>query len=70
MKKKELKNLAQKIAQCEIIIQTSDDKKAILKAQDMIMELSGHVESFEDISAIDEMVQEILEKNLDKNKIF
>ena len=60
MKKKELKNLAQKIAKYEQIIQTSDDKTIILKAQDAIMELSGRVESLEDIVIIDEMVQDIL----------
>ena len=32
------------------------------------MELSGRVESLEDIAAIDEMVQEILEKSLEKEK--
>ena len=37
MKKKEIKNLAQKIAKCERIIQTSDDKKAIAQAEDEIM---------------------------------
>lgn len=34
MKKKELKNLAKKIAEAEYIIQNSDDAKAIAKAQD------------------------------------
>jgi hypothetical protein len=35
-------------------------------AQDKIMELSGKVETLDDIAAIDEMVQEILEKHLEK----
>lgn len=56
MKKKELKALASKIAKCELVIQTSTDKSAITKAQDEIMELSGRVESLDDIVAIDEMV--------------
>lgn len=65
MKKKELKNLAKKIADAEYIIQTSDDKKAVAKAQDSIMELSGKVNSVEDMLALDEFVQELLEeKNL------
>ena len=34
MKKKELKNLAKKIADAEYIIQNSDDAKAVAKAQD------------------------------------
>ena len=63
MKKKELKNLAQKIAKAEMIIQTSDDAKAVAKAERDIMELSGHVDTIEDMVIIDEMVQDILEKN-------
>ena len=67
MKKKEQKALAQKIAKYELIIQTSDNKKRIHDAQDKIMDLSGRVETLDDIAAIDEMVQEILEKYLEKN---
>ena len=66
MKKKEQKALAQKIAKYELIVQTSDDKKKVRDAQDKIMELSGKVETLDDIAAIDEMVQEILEKYLEK----
>ena len=66
MKKKEQKALAQKIAKYELIIQTSDDKKRIQDGQDKIMDLSGRVETRDDIAAIDEMVQEILEKYLEK----
>ena len=60
MKKKELKNLAKKIADAEYIIQNSDDAKAVAKAQDMILELSGKAMSLEDMMIIDELVQEIL----------
>ena len=70
MKTKELKNLAKKIANAELIVQTSDDPQAIHKAQNQIMELSSHVHSLDDITTIDEMVQEILGKILDKYKIF
>ena len=66
MKKKEQKALAQKIAKYELIIQTSQDKKQVRDAQDKIIELSGKVESLDDIAAIDKMVQEILEKHLEK----
>jgi short-subunit dehydrogenase involved in D-alanine esterification of teichoic acids len=66
MKKKEQKALAQKIAKYELIIQTSTDKKQVRDAQDKILELSGKVETLDDIAAIDEMVQEILEKHLEK----
>ena len=65
MKKKEQKALAQKIAKYELIVQTSDDKKRVREAQDKIIELSGKVETLDDIAAIDEMVQEILEKYLE-----
>ena len=64
MKKKEQKALAQKIAKYELIIQTSTDKKQVRDAQDKILELSGKVETLDDIAAIDEMIQEILEKHL------
>ena len=66
MKTKELKNLAKKIANAELIVQTSDDPQAIHKAQNQIMELSSYVHSLDDITTIDEMVQEILGKILDK----
>ena len=64
MKKKELKNLAEKIAKYEKIVQTSNDKNAVRKAEEEIMKLSSHVDSFEDMVAIDELVIEfLLEKN-------
>lgn len=62
MKAKELKNIAKQIAKYEFIIQTSDDKKAIRDAQMKVMELSGRVERLEDMVAIDEYVQEFLQK--------
>ena len=64
MKKKELQNLAKKIAKWEIIIQTSDDPSERQKAQNEIMHLSSMVHDFEEIDSLDEMVQEILNKNL------
>ena len=62
MKAKELKNLAKKIAKLELIIQNSDDKKAIRDAEDQIMKLSGCVDRIEDMVAIDELVQEYIEE--------
>ena len=70
MKQKELKALAKKIAECELIIQTSDDKKAVARAQDAIMKLSGCVDSLTDIVIIDELVQEYMKNYLDKKKSF
>jgi phage shock protein A len=63
MKQKEIKNLAQKIAKYERIVQTSDDKKMIRQAQEKIMELTNSVTSLDDMVAIDEAVMELLEKN-------
>ena len=63
MKKKELKNLAAKIAKNEKIIQTSEDKKAVHQAEEEIMRLSSSVHSLEDMVAIDELVMDLLEKN-------
>ena len=63
MKKKELKNLAAKIAKCERIIQTSFDKKEVRQAEEEIMRLSSSVDRLEDMVAIDELVMELLEKN-------
>ena len=62
MKKKELKSLAEKIAKCEYVIQNSNDNDAVQAAQSEIMRLSSRVHDFQDLDAIDEMVQEILEK--------
>ena len=63
MKQKEIKNLAQKIAKYERIIQTSDDKKLVRQAEEEIMRLSSSVDSLDDMVAIDELVMELLEKN-------
>lgn len=63
MKKKELKELAKKIAKYELTLQSSDDPKVIKAAQDEIMKLSSHVESLDDITLIDEYVQEEISKN-------
>ena len=64
MKKKELKNLAKRIADAEFVIQTSSDKDEINQAKKTIMELSNHAIELEDIIALDEMVQDILTQKL------
>lgn len=63
MKNKERKNLAVKIAKCERILQTSDDKIEKKRAEEEIFRLSSAVRSMEDMMVIDEMVMEMLEKN-------
>lgn len=62
MKRKELKNLAEKIAKQEYIIQTSNDNVAVQAAQEEIMRISSRVHDFQDIDLIDEMVQDLLSK--------
>lgn len=60
MKRKELKEIAKKIAKAERIIADSSDHSVIRKAQDEIMELSGKLLSMEDMIAVDELVQDLL----------
>lgn len=62
MKKKELKRIAEKLAKAEYIVQTSDDPKAVKRAQQDIMDLCGDVHDLDDIAKVDELVQEILSK--------
>lgn len=56
MKKKELKNLATKIAKYEKIIQSTQDAKEKRKAEEEIMKLSTSIQSVEDMMQIDELV--------------
>ena len=63
MTKKELKNLAKQIAECERVIQTSEDKDERRQAEERIMKITRTVRNFEDLSKIDELAMKILEKN-------
>ena len=63
MKKKELKNLAAKLAGYEKIIQTSDNKEEVRKAEEEIMKVTRKIESFEDLMELDELIMKLLEKN-------
>lgn len=62
MKRKELRNLAEKIAKCEYVIQNSPLEGSRAAARAEIMRLSGQVKDFQDIDILDEMIQEILSK--------
>lgn len=63
MKHKEIKNLAKKIAEQELILQNpSSSDLDRQKAESEIERLSSRVESFEDMDMLDEIIQEILEK--------
>lgn len=60
MNKVEIKNLAEKIANLEKIIITTDNKKERNSAMDEILLLSDGITSLEDMEAIDEEIQKIL----------
>lgn len=62
MKKKDLKNLANKIAQCELQLQRTTDSKEYQELQTEIMRLSEQVETMDEMLFVDQMVQEILKK--------
>ena len=63
MKRKEIQQLAKKIAKLELIIQNSDDKNEVHRAEEEVMRISANIRSLADMEAIDEAVQEILSKN-------
>ena len=57
MKKKELIKIAKQIAKAEQIISNPDSNKTdVYKAKNLIYELTGHLESMEEMSEVDEMV--------------
>ena len=63
MKKKELRKLAQRLANCERIIGDSASTPAqVAKAKDEIMSISGSLTPF-DMMIVDEITQEILENS-------
>lgn len=62
MKRKELKNLAEKIAKLELIIQSSNNKEEIEKAQEGILKLAHRVSSLEDMIILDDLIQELITK--------
>ena len=63
MKKKELMNIAKKIAAAETILSTSADKAERDKAKQDILILSSKVTNLTDMCMLDDMVQDILSKS-------
>ena len=61
MKKKELKNLAKKIAKYEKVIQTTDDMNKKAEAEQAIMKLSSQVTHFEEMFELDELIMSYME---------
>ena len=62
MKKKELKNLAKKIAVIEHKLQNTTNKEEQKQLQNAIIQLSNKIDSLEDMFALDELVQDFLSK--------
>ena len=62
MKKKQLRKLAQEIALREELMSQTDDESEKQELRDQIMDLCSKISGFEEMTLIDEMVQEILEK--------
>lgn len=63
MKEKERKNFAKKIAKAELAMRNATDLEEKGRLEVEIMSLCSKVKNFEDLAAIDELVQEILNEN-------
>ena len=62
MTKKQRKRLAQQLAELEHIIQTSADRNEVRDAQERMMQMQEAADmNTEDMCAVDEMVQDILQ---------
>lgn len=61
MKRKELKNIAKRIAECELIIQQNKDEASVEQAKLEILKLSNKITIF-DLDLLDELVMENLIK--------
>lgn len=62
MTKKEIKNIAKRIANAEQIISTSNDKNEIDLAKNEICGLTNRIQSVDDMMKIDDLVQEFLKE--------
>lgn len=63
MKKKDLKNLAKRLAKLEKKLSSTTDASETKKIQNEIIELSGQIQNVEEIFILDDMIQEILDKS-------
>lgn len=63
MKQKELKNFAKQIVEAEKIIKANKDKQKVYQAQQKVMDITNRLDSLDDILLLDELVQEIMDKN-------
>ena len=60
MKRKELRELARKIAKQEKKLQQAESAEERRSAEEAIMQLTSSVNSFDDLIRLDEMILEIL----------
>lgn len=63
MKQKELKNFAKQIVEAEKIIKANEDKQKVYQAQQKVMDITNRLDSLDDILLLDELIQEIMDKN-------
>ena len=63
MKQNELKNIAKQIVEAEKIIKANEDKQKVYQAQQKVMDITNRLDSLDDILLLDELVQEIMDKN-------
>ena len=63
MKQTEIKNLAKKIAQQEMILQKTTSTEEKQRAEQEIIRLSACVKTVDDMVALDEAIQDLLMKN-------
>lgn len=62
LKRKELKQLAEKLAKLELVLQKESDPETVKQTKNKIIELTGHVDDYEDLFILDEYIQKILDK--------
>ena len=62
MKRKELKNLANKIAKAELKYQSATSTEATKEAENEIIRLSGKVQNVEDMLLLDDLVQDSIKE--------
>ena len=63
MKQKEIKNLAKKIAQQEMLLQKATSTEEKQRIEQEIIRLSACVKTVDDMVSLDEAIQDLLMKN-------
>lgn len=63
MNRKEMKNLAKKIAKIEQVLQASTDATEKRELEEQIFALTNHITSLEEMMEIDDMILSLLEEH-------